>query len=555
MSKAADEKQRHLEWLQQADLRELLRSSDISSPWFPAYKHSDKEGQRTRFYSALVPVSLIPKLIKSDGWDIGPAEGVPSIWTHYHNGDKSHHYCPFGNEDGIEPIVIYRSFHDLKPYFLELSQELRFYFNLYPDATRNRFIQIDSNGDEADAVRYDNKSMEIRTDLIKKFCAVKQMALAIYVESFRYSRATLSDLGLTETRTEEIGEHYRIPLAIVPDDFAFEKKYETCSVVIGAKKYILPGPEPFDKEEDEEQFQEFIIGSDSSNKPTRYTCNPDKLANYFGANPGAPNFLTPVFFRAEVLSKYYADPAKYSVEDGYLRCGSLWGLRMDNDHADYVVVYLGDLGESLSEAERHYWLSFNIAPDGRGISKTNFKRSFMAEPAEPKRPDLVFKYAYTRFTSAFYKTNGWEFFLPLHADDEHFFSGLRLLSKDNQAEFDLQLLALTKVMVDSLNEKMIAKGLTTLAPDDKGITKLEKYFSENGHEDFESHISFLRVLQDLRSKSAAHRKGNSYNKLITELQMSDDGQQTVFASLLISATEALGYLHKNLITVLPTHDS
>jgi len=123
---------------------------------------------------------------------------------------------------------------------------------------------------------------------------------------------------------------------------------------------------------------------------------------------------------------------------------------------------------------------------------------------------------------------------------------LHLLPKDSQAEFDSQLLALTKVLIDSLNEKEISKGLSTLNSDDKGITKLEKFFSERGFTDFEPHIKFLRVLQDLRSKSAAHRKGSNYDKLIADLQIADEGQQRVFALILTSAVEFIRYLQANL---------
>ncbi len=373
------------------------------------------------------------------------------------------------------------------------------------------------------------------------------MALAVYVESFRYSHYTLAELGLTETRTVDAGDYFRFPLAIVPDDFSFKKKFETCSLVVGGKKYVLPDPTPLDDQPNKEHFQKFIIGIDSTGKPMRHTCDPDRLANFFGANPDAPQYLTPVFFRAEVLSKYHADPAKYSVEDGYLRCGGLWGLRMDNDHADYVVVWLGDLGRDLSENERNYWLSFNISPEGRKISLTNFKRAFMAEPTDPARPDLVFKHEYKKFNGDFRDRYGWEFFLPLHVDDEHFFTGLRLPSKDNQAEFDSQLLALTKVLVDSINERMIAKDLATLTKDDKGITKLEKWFSERGLKDYDSHIKFLRVLQDLRSKSAAHRKGSNYDTLVADLQIADEGQQRVFFVILSSACGLIRYLNANLL--------
>ena len=548
MTMSSGEKQKHIEWLQHWDIRASLASSDIPAPWFSAFKSVKTEDQQIRCFSALVLPDAIPRLVKRSGWDIGPSDGGPGIWTHYLEEGKTHRYCPFGNEDGIDPIVIWRSFHGMRPDFLELAQEIRLYHNLYPDPTRKRFIHIDRNGDESDAARYGEDFMEIRTDLLRKFCAVKQMALAVYVESFRYSRYTLAELELSETRTEEAGDHYRFPLAVVPADTSLGKKFETWGLVIGGKKYVLPEPMPSDEESDKEQFQEFIIRTDPTGKAIRHTCNPGQMASYFGANPGAPNYLTPVFFRSEVLSKYYADPGKYSVEDGYLRCGGLWGLRMDNDHADYVVVYLGDLGSDLSEKERNYWLSFNIPPEGRKISKTNFKRSFMAEFADPARPDLVFKQAYTQFIRDFREANGWEFFLPLHPDDQHFFIGLHLLSKDTQAEFDSQLLALTKVLVDSLNEKEITKGLSTLTSDDKGITKLEKFFSEQGFTGFEPHIKFLRVLQDLRSKSAAHRKGSNYDKLIADLQIADEGQQRVFAVLLASAIEFTRYLQTNLLS-------
>ena len=92
------------------------------------------------------------------------------------------------------------------------------------------------------------------------------------------------------------------------------------------------------------------------------------------------------------------------------------------------------------------------------MSKTALKRGFLTQFADPEKPDLVFKHEYDRFNRAFREAKGWDFFLPLHDDDEHFLTGLRLLSKDNQAEFDSQLIALTKVLVDSLNEKRNCKG-------------------------------------------------------------------------------------------------
>ncbi len=408
-------------------------------------------------------------------------------------------------------------------------------------------MHFNRDGDESEAARYTDEVFEIRTDLLLRFCAIKQMALGIFVDGFRKSHLDLGELGLAETRSPVSGKTFVFHVAYVPESLSLDKRFKTIGTLMG-KKYILPGRMPMDdREENPEVYQEFIVGSDAHGHPIKYTCDPVMLANYFGKNPEAPHYLTPVFFRAEVLAKYYTDPGKYSVEDGYLRCGSLWGLRIDNDHTDVVVVFLGDLGRDLSEAERNYWLSFNVPPEGRKISQTTFKRGFLAEFADPKKPDLVFKHEYNHFNRAFREANGWDFFLPLHDDDDHFLTGLRLLSKDNQAEFDSQLIALTKVLVDSLNENEITKGLTTLAKNDKGITKLEKFCAERSATGYEPHVKFLRVLQDLRSKSAAHRKGSSYDKLIADLQMVDEGQQKVFSALLAAGGELIRYLRAALL--------
>ena len=125
---------------------------------------------------------------------------------------------------------------------------------------------------------------------------------------------------------------------------------------------------------EDERYVEFIIGVDNEGKDITHTSDEEKLSNYFGKNPGAPHFLTSVLFRKEVLTKYYSQPEKYSVEDGYLQCGGLWGLRMDNNHPKHVMVFLGDLGH-LAYNEQLHWKSFNLRTTGK-ISRTAWKRGF-----------------------------------------------------------------------------------------------------------------------------------------------------------------------------------
>ena len=99
------------------------------------------------------------------------------------------------------------------------------------------------------AVQYGDSYVEILTDLLRRFCDVKQMALALYLESFRYSKRTLTELGLEEQRNEWKGDRYNLSLAIVPEERIFRRAgIESRGLMIGAKKYILPGPMPAEEE-------------------------------------------------------------------------------------------------------------------------------------------------------------------------------------------------------------------------------------------------------------------------------------------------------------------
>ncbi len=292
---------------------------------------------------------------------------------------------------------------------------------------------------------------------------------------------------------------------------------------------------PF-KNKQTEKYPTFIIGRDDQGKQVEFTCDPGQLSNYFGANPGAPHYLTPVHFRAEVLTKYYSHAERYSVEDGYLRAGSLWGLKMDNDHADRVVVFLGDLGRDLPEAERDYWRTFNIVPDGPAISKTAFTRSIRGWFADPSRPDLAFKGRFRYFCEKWKEKFGWELFLPLPSADRHHFTALRIPVQNDQGEFDAQVQSLTKLIVDSLNEAKLAEGLS-LPANTKGISKFEAFLNGKNFQETVRHIEFLRNLQELRSSGVAHRKGSAYAKIAKVFDLENKELKEVAAGLFGSARQ------------------
>jgi hypothetical protein len=262
-----------------------------------------------------------------------------------------------------------------------------------------------------------------------------------------------------------------------------------------------------------------------------HTANEKELSNYFGKNPGAPHYLTPVWFRREVLRKYYEHPEKYSIEDGYLRCGSLWGLSVDNDLPHHVVVYLGDLGH-LAYEEQLYWKSFNILPASDRTSETHFRRSMLAQFTDPTAPDLVLKQKLVSLQEAWEQHFGWQIFRPLQDDDAHVLKQLRIPLTESMGEFEHQALLLAKLIIDSLNDARLAQELGGALSDEKSIGKLERFLEAKGYPHTERDVKVLRVLQALRSTAAAHRKGEQFGRISKELQLDHRPICEVFRELL-----------------------
>jgi hypothetical protein len=242
-----------------------------------------------------------------------------------------------------------------------------------------------------------------------------------------------------------------------------------------------------------------------------------------------------------VLGKYYAQPGKYAVEDGLLRCAGLWSMRIDNNHDKYVVAHLGDLGRDLPASEQGYWKSFNVPPDG-GFSEVAVRRGFLNQWTSPQRPDLVFKSAFRQIQKRWEEKFGWSLFRPLGEGDAHLLDALHVPLSENQAEFDGQVLALAKVLVDSLNEEELARSGIPIAPDMKGISKLDAYLELRQCAHRTEVVQFLRDLYALRSTGSGHRKGSGYQKAAAKFVDPDRGLVKGFETILIRAVEVLDRL-------------
>jgi hypothetical protein len=534
--------------LLQKERRKFIEEPWTKGPWIRVCSFSNPGGDHISFYSALIPKKYESQFFRGLGWDFVWGDGYPAVWEGGGGGRKKFGYHRFGTGSGIEPLIIIREFYNEWPTFLEVSQEFRLYCNLYLDPKasfggRQVYSRYNPNGDVEEVVRINGLDVEIRLSALLPFLAAKQMHLGLFFDATAENARTLEELGIArETINKKEGD---LLYAVEFGDSSISSSRQSFSRLIGktlirCPKRVSVAPWSGRKKE---KYCDFIIGDDGRGNSIMHTCDPEKLANYFGKNPDAPHYLTPVHFRRDVLQKYYDNPQRYTVSDADIRCGALWSMRIDNDHPDRVVAWLGDLGRDLSEEERLHWKHHNILPEGLPISRTAYLRNIRGMFADPEMPDLTFKHEYHRLNERWKKQFGWELFLPLRDEDKHVFNILRIPLSDNIAEFDDQVLALAKLVIDSLNERELATRLSGGSKtNEKGIAKFERWLQEQKTTGYEEHFKFLRKLQALRAGSA-HRKGDEYKKAADYFKIGQHDLPKVFRHILTQALALLSFLN------------
>lgn len=485
-------------------------------------------------YSALLTPERVQAGVKDPGWEVLRGDGA-SGFVQYHDGEEwTTNFERFGSE-GIELLVYNRSWNGVRPSDDEIAEGFRLLFNLWEDRAARTFYDFDGSGNPIKAAVITDEGVRVLSSLVRRYQAATQMYLVLYLDSTRWSDdLPADDHAWDQVDAETILSYYRgkRPLADHPFSRLFGKR------LLPPPPVEASGIPPFDRETG---YERFVIGATETGEEVEFTSEPGELANYFGANPDNPHYLTPVYFRREVLNKYYADPDRFTVEDGYLRCAGIWGLRIDNDQPDHIMVFLGDLGRDIPRPEAQYWRSFNILPPEEGPSETLIRRAFGGQFADPRSVDLRFPQVYRATNEAWQAAFGEPLFHPLHEDDRHVLGKLHVPVTDGAAEFDEQVLFLAKLLVDSLNERLLAAGLARGPRGEKGLSKLERFLKGLGVADARTLLRPFAAVQGLRSRGAAHRKGSGFD---ISVAVGELGRRKGFEKLLGDAMGALEALRE-----------
>lgn len=269
----------------------------------------------------------------------------------------------------------------------------------------------------------------------------------------------------------------------------------------------------------DDKFENFIISIDeNTGEEIFFTCDERKLANYFGANPEAPHFLTPIFFNRTVLNKYKTDTQNYEINDGHIRYLDEWILPFTVNEENKVIVWLGDLGR-IPYKEQSHWKQENILPKGE------LEKNFIDQQLNNVFVDCILpeKWLFTLIKQAneqALKIYSDCIFNELSQADKSLESAFILPVSNNIDEYKEFLIQFCKIIVESINLKLISTRVVDKEnlSDSNGktlgsVAQLSVFFNQEYILAGGNLCDILKKLYAARSKLSGHTASiSSYNK-------------------------------------------
>jgi hypothetical protein len=294
----------------------------------------------------------------------------------------------------------------------------------------------------------------------------------------------------------------------------------------------------FEERSQEREYPTFIYALDSgTGQPLTHTCDPDQLGTYFDKDGTRLHYLTPIYFKREVLQPYISEPNRYRVSPSRLSCLDLWGLDISFNSAGLVEVYLGDLGRDLPSDEWGHWRSYNVPPEGK-MDEGRFRRDFLNQWAGSKDVVGDLRRAREKAADVSKELLGAPIWKPLTGDIKAEFDSLIGPLTDDPVSLGAPLLILTKVLVDGIDPAPLKSHLQTFDTGEQSLRLLRRYAEELG--DTSDITAVLRQLQGFRSRGGvAHLAGSHRNDAAAALGIAGLSNMEAFETVTVRATACL----------------
>ncbi len=377
--------------------------------------------------------------------------------------------------------------------------------------------------------------LEIRRDALFSFMSDFDFDLAVYYEENRPTTEVpdgWKDEEREDKRTwrvwaSDIGTEVRVVLRCVT---------------------VVPRPPALERKETEYigQTLEYPVGTDP-------TTGQPKMVSYPGepitqtARPGAgnDNFLTPVFFKRQVLNAYLDEPRYYTVSDTEVSAGNQWGIPIAITERGNVQVWLGDLGRISERAQRH-WQQYAIADDDE-VPGWRVAQDLHAEFADPPRDEGVdrVKAGISKCNETAIAYSGEPLFTPVEGMNEQRIETLHTPLADSLPAFQQQVTSLAILLVDHLNIDFLK---AVEAPSSGGPLKrlaewLASAFSLS-EPDAKSILRGFYAVYSIRSEAGgAHRASSRASEVLDRAGIDLDDLPAGFESLANLAADSLDELN------------
>ena len=431
--------------------------------------------------------------------------------------------------------------HRVRPPTVEMSQPFLWFWDAIRDG--NNWFYVDSAGREQPLVRStiegDNYTVEVRALELRRYLGQRGMLGVIQHDHVLRAETEAFELFQLEYDSDWCSFAWHAVHDQLISDYPALSRLLGKNVITG----IPGGPSPSWLDYGNDNFLEFVIGVDGeSGGMISFSCNPDLVSNYFGKNPDAPHYLTPVHFDQKVLDRYLDDPDHYSVSSTRLSALDMWSISIGRTSTGDVDVYLGDLGRDLPWQERDHWRAHNIAPRGR-MNGDRYKRDFLGQFAGEQDPLDALRDARRAVNEASQARLGWPIFRPLGPNDAIAFGKLHPPVLDSERALVQPVLLLAKALVDAIDSKAIKSLLDSTEQQSlRLLEELLRYLGGDG-----SVVQPLRNLYRLRSSGGvAHLAGGSREKVHDAVGIAGLPPADAVNKLASDLTESLNRMSKQL---------
>lgn len=470
--------------------------------------------------------------LQRDGWPMSIGDGNPTYSYQIVGGSMKVTYHPLEKTKGYEPLLVrvehhHASFNES----WEFNQSARLLLELWKDPADGNLYSISEGALKEIAVEMTPNAVRMKTNVLEKLMSLRDMHV---LQMFEATTEVNLDRSLLPRTTTWYGELARVQAyggPLMGQDVQFQR-------LNGLFSYSPTPIEEFLADEDSYSHADTVFTTSMiiDGKPLEWTCNPEALANNFGANPDAPHYLTPVFFRRDVLTHYVDNHEMFHFKNGRLWCGGMWSLAVDDGYNDQVMVWLGDLGLYLPKSEHFHWKKHNLVSTEQ-VNETTFRRDILAEWVQDDDVFRDLESACISLDKKWKEAFGVHFFVPLSDFDVQRAKSLTFPTNASHFGLSTQIDRLILLTVESIN----TKNLPTLAEANSSMNRLDAFLADKKAPGDVSYLSNLRLLYEIRSKGGAHRVGKEGLALINQLRAGNTLREN-FADLVAGVIENLKLL-------------